>query len=149
MININCLFLFPVDGVTFQKPDGNILTEDELFELNELLMKFLFENMQITGQITLDLHTKLPEKFIEMCSKFVQCSNSDYEDPVEYFNFLCALTKPKTNKLNENKERRLTPLDLCHTRTETHFECTKCNETWPSEQQNDIWINLFELLQKK
>lgn len=113
----------------------------------DMLLNFLFKNMVpvdfLPGQ-----SIPLPDRFIELCPKFGSFHN-DYEDPLEFFNFLCALTKPHTAKLNQSKERRKTPTDLLETKTRTTFRCEKCLRTLYDNETVHTNIHLLELLERR
>lgn len=138
---------FADDKVNFNKPDGTKLSSEELYELFDMLLNFLFNNM-VSVDLLPGKPIPLPDRFIEMCPKFDFFQN-DYEDPLEFFSFLCALTKPHTAKLNENKERRKTPTDLLKTKMRTIFRCEKCLQTLWEFDTIHTNINLLVLLERR
>lgn len=66
----------------------------------------------------------LDQKFIDNCPKFAAIPlnpSNDFEDPLEFLRFLCLITKPITDKLNENGQVRKSPLDCYLVRIRAHI----------------------------
>lgn len=94
----------------------------------------------------------LDQKFIDNCPKFATIPfnpSNDFEDPLEFLRFLCLITKPITDKLNENGQVRKNPSECYSVSVCTSFECTKCNDKWQVEPEIELSVNLVVLLQKE
>lgn len=134
------------DGqTTIHKPDRTILSEEELFELFEKFVRLIFSNMKARDDIEnfIKASSQFPyEELIGLCPKFSKGSLSDFEDPLEFFEFLCIATKPLRNK-NDNS------LALCTVTVNSYYQCTKCEFSWEEQPQKYQNINLLLMLQKK
>lgn len=139
------LFILITDGkCLYMKPNGTIVTPEELFEFFGKIIKLIVENMHYVDSIKrlIDSSSEFPYgDLIDLCPKFSKYKN-DVEDPIEFFQFMCAATKPLQN---ENDDASV----MCTITVHSYYRCNKCEiflEDPPNKCQS---VNLLLMIQKE
>lgn len=142
----------------YKKADGSAYTNDELFEIFMILVKFfMLDSIQISdptnqSRITLEnsgfftTEISLDPRLYKLWPKFTS-DESPYEDVMETFTFINYVLKPKTFKFNASKLQRKRLNELYGVTTIYTYKCESCGFVHKVQAANADFINLVPLLQ--
>lgn len=146
MVSFILFFLITDSKCSFKKSNGTVLTPEELFEFFGKMIQLIVSNMRYVDPIQqfIDSSSEFPyADLIELCPKFAN-DKSDFEDPIEFFQFMCTAMKPLRNKDDD-----VSPLAMCTVIVNSYYRCTKCETLWEERAEECHSVNLLTMLQKE